>query len=173
MENPTELPSSGSGVRYFPEIEGGKSRLYEGSLRFIRAAGQVWWGIFGATTRDQIGLQLACTMPNSDYCFVSCYGTGYIVNVENPDEWQAVRLGPVLGATAIVEARLLILNDFTRIAAYGNERNGPLWETTSLCSDELKIVGVKGGIIECTGWDAATNDRVVVNVDVFSGRVYE
>ena len=67
------------------------------------------------------------------------------------------------------ERQFLLLNCFTRIVAYGVE--GRRWRTEPLCSDQLKVVTVKGDVIECTGWDAPTGDEISLDIDLDSGRL--
>jgi hypothetical protein len=40
-----------------------------------------------------------------------------------------------------------------------------------LCSDELKIGGVNGEWIECSGWDAASSQEVSLRVNIYSGKL--
>ncbi len=169
VEAATELPSSGAGVRHFHAVKSWQSQLYEAALKFSYTGQPTWWGVFSARSKNEKGLSLACTAPHPDFCVVSCLGTGYVVNVAQPEEWHLLEVEPVLQVEAVVELQLLIANDFTRIVAYGPD--GLKWRTGSLCSDQLKIVGVNGRFIECTGWDAATNDEIVLSVDTLSGKL--
>jgi hypothetical protein len=169
LEVPNELPASRVGVFYFPPSEKGRGQLYEGVLKFTQPARFVWWGVFAARSRAEMGLNLACTMPNPSFCCISCFGTGYIVNVEQPEGWNSIDLYPVLTVVALTEPQLLLLNSFTRIVAY--DSTGLKWRTESLCSDGLNLLGANGNVLECTGWDAATDQEIMRHVDIFSGKV--
>jgi len=165
IENPPELPSSGAGVHYFPPARTGEGRIYETRLTFSYLGQRPWYGVFATQFKD--GLSLASTMPDPDWCSIVSVGTGYLLNVGQPQEWQSVPVNPVLHITLVSERQLLLFNSFDRIVAYGEK--GQRWRTDSLC-DQLKVVAVKGGGIECTGWDAASGDEVSFRVDLTSGR---
>ena len=166
IESPPQLPSSGAGVVYFPPVHPGEGRIYEERLKFTHLGQPTWYGVFATQFRE--GLSLVSTLPNPEWCCVSSVGTGYLLNVGRPEEWHAVPVSPVLHVTIVNEPQLLLLNCFTRIVAYGNE--GKRWMTDSLCSDELKVVAVKGDMVECTGWDAATGDEILLRLDLASGK---
>jgi len=164
IENPGELPSSGIGVFYFPPVGPGKGRIYEKRLKFLYSGQRSWYGVFA--TQFNEGLSMATTMP--DWCCVSSVGTGYLLDVARPQGWRPIPVAPLLHVTILSERQLLLLNCYTRIVAYGAE--GQRWRTESLCSDQLKVVSVKGDVVECMGWDAATGDKISVHVDLLSGR---
>ena len=82
-------------------------------------------------------------------CIISG-SAGYLVNVENPEIWEEVVI-PVLSVLLLPEHDLLVVADFTSLAAYG--RNGLSWRSPRLCWDELKIVKVTRNTIEGTGYD--------------------
>jgi hypothetical protein len=162
-----ELPSSGGGVRYFPAIKSWQSQLYEAALKFTYGDHPSWFGVFAARSRNTRGLNVTSTMPEPDSCLVACIGTGFVVNVAERDRWQAIEMYPVLGIEPISEHQLLLINNFTRMIAFGV--NGIRWETQRLCSDELRIASVESGVIKCEGWDAPTDSSVSLSVDVVSG----
>jgi hypothetical protein len=166
VENPGELPSSGAGLIYFPPIKPGEGRIYEERLKFTYLGEQSWYGIFAAKFKE--GLRLASTMPNPDWCCISSAGTGYLLNVAQPQEWQPVAVEAVLRVTIVSKRHLLLLNSFDRIVAYGEE--GQRWRSESLSSDELKVVSIEGDVIECTGWDAPTGEEIPLRVDLLSGK---
>jgi hypothetical protein len=85
IDNPSELPSSGAGVLYFPPEDPTEGRIYEARLKFAYLDRRPWYGVFAAQFKE--GLRLATTMPNPDWCCISSAGTGYIVNVRAPEEW--------------------------------------------------------------------------------------
>jgi hypothetical protein len=166
IENPPELPSSGTGVLYFPPVHPDEGRIYEDRLKLTYLDQRPWYGVFAAQVKE--GLRLASTMPNPDWCCISSAGTGYLLNVARPEEWHPSPVSPILHATFVSEPPLLLLSSFARIVAYGVE--GQRWRTEHLCSDELKVVAVKGDVIECTGLDAPTGGEISLGVDLISGR---
>jgi hypothetical protein len=165
MENPPELPSSGAGVLYFPPVRSDEGRIYEERLKLTYLGQRPWYGVFAAQFRE--GLRVASTMPNPDWCCISSAGTGYVLNVARPQEWQPVPILPLLRVTVVSKPQLLLLNSFDRIVAYSEE--GQRWRSESLC-DELKVVAVKGDAIECTGWDAPTGEDIRLRIDLASGK---
>ena len=76
-------------------------------------------GVFAARSKPGPGIDLVSSMPDPEICCVTTWGTGYLVNVRDPNLWRAIDTYPVLGANAIVDLQLLVLNDFTNLAAYG------------------------------------------------------
>ena len=166
IENPPELPSSGAQVLYFPPAQAGEGRIYEARLAFMHPGQLPWFGVFA--TQFNEGLTLASTMPNPEWCCIASLGSGYVLNVARPQEWYPVPISPTLHFTVVSERQLLLLNSFDRIIAYGEE--GQRWKTKSLCSDQLKVVAVNSHIVECTGWDAATGDEILLRVDLVSGK---
>ena len=169
VEIPPELPGDGKDVLYFPPRESGHQHLYEAALKFVYSGHKPWYGVFGARSKREDGLTLASTLPDSDSCYVSVLGTGYILNVQRPADWTGLQLYPVRQSVIVSNPRLLILGSFTQITAYGRE--GQEWTTERLCSDQLKIVGINGGWIECSGWDAPTAREVSLRVDISSGKL--
>ncbi len=159
-----------AGVRHFRAVESWQSQLYEVALKFTYPGRPSWWGVFSTRSNIEGGESLACTMPNPDLCCISCLGTGYIVNAAKPEDWHFLEVQPVLHVEPVVEQQLLLANDFTRIVAYGTA--GLKWRTRNLCSDQLKIVGVNGRFVDCTGWDAAKNDDIAFRVDMLSGESF-
>ncbi len=166
IECPPELPSSGAGVVYFPPVRPGEGRNYEERLTFTHLGQRPWYGVFATQFRE--GLSLASTLPDPHWCCVSSVGTGYLVNVARPEEWHLAPVSPVLHITIVIERQLLLLNCYTRIVAYGE--GGQRWRTGSLCSDKLKVVAVKGDVVDCTGWDASTGNDISLHIDLLSGR---
>lgn len=166
---PSELPNDGRDVLYFPPAESGHGLVYEASVKFTSAGQKAWYGVFAARSKQEEGLTVASTLPDPDSCFVSVLGAGYMLNVQRPADWAAVPLYPVRQTLVISDPRLMVLSCFTRLIAYGRE--GRKWVTERLCSDQLKIRGISGGGIECSGWDAPTGQEISVRVDIATGRL--
>lgn len=167
VEIATELPSSGHGVQYFPELDPQRGRLYEAALKFTYMDQASWWGVFAARSKLGAGLDLVSSMPDPEICCVTTWGTGYLVNVRDPNLWQVIDTYPVLGANAIVDLQLIVINDFTNLAAYGAD--GLRWRVTAQCSDELKVRDASSERITYTGWDAASDQQVTRYIDPHTG----
>jgi hypothetical protein len=169
VELSEELPASGLNVRYFPPIDAARGQIYESSLKFSYGNLGGWWGVFAASSKRSTGLSIASTMPDPDRCIVASYGTGYVVNVKTPEDWQVVKVDPVLQLIVVSDDNLILLSDFTSIVAYGRE--GLKWQSGSLCSDQLEVKGPNGKFVACTGWDAAKNSEVSFSVDMLTGKI--
>ena len=96
--------------------------------------------------------------------------TGYMVNTIRRAEWIEMRLYPVLQMLSMPDHELLLLSSFTRIEAYG--RSGMAWTAENVVPDQLKMNTVENGKIKCTGWDPAESRKVLLDVDLLSGRVW-
>ncbi len=167
LENPDELPASGHGVLHFPALSESAGRIYQERLKFTDATRNTWYGVFA--TQFKSGLSLATTMPNPNWCLVSAEGTGYLLNVYRPEEWSIVPVRPILNIRAERAMGVVLLNDFTRIVAFGEK--GQIWRSESLCSDELQIKGLDAETIHCAGWDAPTGDRISFRVQLETGKL--
>jgi hypothetical protein len=167
VEPARELPSSGTGVVYFPPRDV-TPRIYEMALFFERVNAAPWYGVFAARSRREGGLTFSCTMPDPDWCCVCCLGTAYSINTAQPSsEWKEIQLYPVLQMLPIPDRRLLLLSSFTKIGAFG--RTGLIWTSGHLASDRLRMKALIDTKIECTGWDAAQGREICFEVDLFSG----
>jgi hypothetical protein len=162
-------PSGAENTYYFPPQDQAARPLYEVSLKFMPFNKQAWWGVFAARSRQERGLSTVCTMPTPDSCFISCVGTGYVVNVNNPREWQVVQLHPVICVTEQMMPPIMVLSGFTRMLAY--DTSGFMWRSEPLCSDQLEVISVDRSTIKFRGWDAPTSQTLVRQVDTSSGEL--
>jgi len=102
-------------------------------------------------------------------CVVS-KGAAYIVKVDNPEIWEEIPLMPVLDVQLVPGDNLLILSDFTRLAACGS--SGLIWRSPRVCWDGLKILEVSRDTVEGIGYDptnSITHESRFV-VDLKTGR---
>ena len=111
---------------------------------------------------------MVSTTPDPDCACVVSHGTGYIIDVGDPQSWDPIELYPVLDAKAIVDKGILVLNDFTRFLAYAIE--GLRWRTAAECSDDLKIIEVSASQIKYSGWDASSGEDMVGYLDILTGK---
>jgi hypothetical protein len=147
-----ELPGSGKfdvPVLYFPPP---KNRPDHNGLwlKMVPATGKSWIGVFKFLFDSPSSFSRVVSTPDPNRVCIVSGSAGYLVKVENPESWEEVVI-PVLSVLSLPEHDLLVLTDFTGLAAYG--RNGLLWRSPRLCWDELKIVKVTHNTIEGTGYD--------------------
>ena len=93
---------------------------------------------------------------------------GYLVKSDQPEAWTQIAVSPVLDVRSMPEHELLVLADFTRLAAYG--RSGLFWKSPRLCWDELKIIKVTHDTIDGVGYDPTNIGESRFAVDIRTGR---
>ena len=64
--------------------------------------------------------------------------------------------------------QMLLLADFTKLTALGD--GGVMWESSSLCGDDLKIVRVTSEAVEGIGYDPAKGAETRFAVEIKTGR---
>jgi hypothetical protein len=114
------------------------------------ASGKSWVGIFAFGYEEPPATSRIVTPDPDRVCIISP-GAAYIVQADDPSTYQQIPVLPVLDVRSIPEHRLLVLADFTRMAAFG--RNGILWTSPQVRWDELKILNVTAERIEGVGYD--------------------
>jgi hypothetical protein len=100
---------------------------------------------------------------------VVCSGRGYLVDIEQPQQFGLVECFPICSFRPIAPLDLIVFGNFTDLVAYG--RGGLLWKTTGLVSDELNVVDLDGELLTVDGLNAATGQTVRVAVDVRTGQL--
>ena len=95
-------------------------------------------------------------------------GAAYLVNSEQPEACEEVGIKPVRDVRSVTEHQLLVLGDFTSLAAYG--KSGLVWRSPRLCWDELKILNITHDTIEGIGYDAINGDESRFAVEIRTGR---
>lgn len=153
---------------YYPGAsqKGGKDGV---ELKVIPRNGEPWIGSFAYGHPRQSSLNKVMSCPNPQEVCVISSGAGYIVRVDNPLEWRAVRSIPTCDARAIVTNRLLVLSDFTKLVAYGDA--GIKWEAANLSSDGITITEIADSRLSLLAWDAASQKKLRVVIDLNDGSV--
>jgi hypothetical protein len=95
-------------------------------------------------------------------------GAAYIVRPDKPNAWQQMRVRPIIDVRVLPEHRMLLLADYTKLIALGN--GGVLWESSSLCGDDLQILRVTSEAVEGIGYDPAIPGESRFLVDIKTGR---
>lgn len=170
VEEVGELPGTGKfsiPQLFFPPPKGRPE--HDGLWLKIKAAsGRTWIGVFAFGYPSPPAFSRVVSSPDQDRVCVVANGAAYLVNPDEPQAWEQIRLIPVLNVRAIPGEKLLILSDFTRLAAYGS--NGVVWESPRVCWDELKIAAITSDTIEGSGYDPTTAKESRFVVDLKTGR---
>jgi hypothetical protein len=164
-----ELPGTGilkEPLIYFPRPRGRAEHNGEW-LKVKAKSGKMWAGVFALGPGSRTAV-ISTPEPNT-VCVVS-KGAGYLVNAEAPEHWEEIGVCPVTDFRPMLEHKLLVLSDFTRLAAYGND--GLVWKSPRVCWDELKITRVTNESIEGTGYDPTDSLKPEMQfaVDLKTGR---
>jgi len=170
VEEVHDLPSRPSTIKhvYFPggSENGGRDGLL---LRMVPTdgAGEAWLGTFaaGSFTSGVTGIY-AC--PDPDSIAVVLDGEGYYVSASNPAAWEEIKVAPIVEVRIIVDPQMLLLVDYTRISAYGEQ--GHIWTTERLSWDGLRITETNDQWIRGIAWDSPQQRDVEFIVDIQTGR---
>lgn len=171
VEELGELPGTGKfSVPVFNFPPANPPGNYGLGLRVRRRGGESWVGFFAGGYTSPTAISRVVSSPDPNRVCVVSKGAGYLVDVDNPGEWERVQLFPVLDVRTISERGLMIFCSFTDLVAYGD--TGFVWKSPRVCWDDLKIVSITPDTIEGTGYDPANSDapksRFVV--DLRTGR---
>jgi len=163
-----ELPGSGldAPLFYIPEP---KTRTeHDGLWLRIRSSNcPRWIGVF-AFGSSPSALSRVISTPDPEVLCVVSRGAAYIVRPSEPKAWQHVRVHPIIDVRVLQNHQMLLLADFTKLTALG--KAGVIWESSSLCGDNLKIVRVTSGAVEGIGYDPARSGETSFVVDIMTGR---
>ncbi len=131
-----------------------------------------WVGLFsrGVTGHDSF-MTGVLGWPDPRHVCVINEGTGYVVDVESPEDWEASRdlldLHPIRCLIAVPAYELVVFGDFTGLSAYGAA--GLRWKTKRLGWDDLEIHRLEGDEIVGGVWEAPTDTMREFRVDVRTG----
>jgi hypothetical protein len=127
-----------------------------------------WLGEFAGYFPEPPGITAVASCPDELQICTICAGSGYVVQVNEPSQWESVPCIPVRDVLPIKPENLLLMYDFTSVVAYG--RQGLRWRADDIVPDDLAIEGVVDGSVEISGWDPSTSTRIKVRLHAESGR---
>ena len=157
--------STPDAVWYFPgnTTRGGK----DGLMVKVDALSR-WIGVFAFGRSSPSGLSAVCSCPHRGRLLVVSRGQGTYVDVNSPSESQQVPLDPVMQVCPVPDPGLLVLADFTNLAAYGS--NGLAWRTTRVSWDGIEAVRLneKEQLVG-QAWDAPSGKFVEFEVELSTG----
>jgi hypothetical protein len=160
----SELPNQELKRFYYPGAnqDGGRDGLL---LKIVPQNGEVWIGIFGFG--DVMGLTNVYSCPNENQICVISRGDGYIVSVENPLQYQRVKVSPVIGAYPALKQELIVFHDFTDFIAYG--KTGLAWRSKRISYDGINIERLDGDFLVGQSRDAPTGKQVSFRLNLWTG----
>lgn len=161
----TEFPSGEARTFYYP---GGSDRGGRDGLAIALTAhnGERWIGIFAFGGFGGSITALASTPDPGTLCVVS-EGDGYLVKVDDPDHWSDIPVVPVTYLQPIPESGMIVVADYTSIAALGGDRL--LWRTKQISWDGIFISHIGPHYIEGEGWDPTMKTRPAFRVSLATG----
>ncbi len=105
--------------------------------------------------------------PHPDWLCAIAGGYAYMINTQNPREWQQVEYRPVVEVRPVPDAGLLVFASFHTLLAYGVD--GLRWKTQRLTSEGLRLGEVANGRLQGWGWDMLTDREYAFSVDLANG----
>ena len=108
-------------------------------------------------------------MPDERSICVVKHGSACVIRTDDPSSSVEIELFPVCSALAVLEHRLVVFADFTRLLAYGAD--GVVWRTDPVVWDDLKLVGYDGDLLRLSGFDAPANAFPEFAIDLRDGIV--
>ena len=105
--------------------------------------------------------------PNPLWICAVAGGYAYLINAQDPTQWEQVEYRPVTAVMAIAEQNLLLFASFHSLLAWGPQ--GKAWQTARLSWDGLRITAVRGGTLLGLGWDMNTDQELEFAVNLKTG----
>jgi hypothetical protein len=99
-----------------------------------------WVAVFGFGSFGAIGANGAWKLPKGEQIFAVARGRAYIVNPEDPHQWQDVDIHPVTSVFSLNDGNLLVVSDLTGLVVY--DRKGDIWVTPRIAWDGFQIIKV-------------------------------
>jgi hypothetical protein len=138
-------------------------------LRFSPKGGEPWVGIFKFGYSSPPAFSRVVSSPDVDRVWIVANGAGFLVTPGDRAKWEQIALLPILDIRPVQQHGLVILSNFTKLAAYGEQ--GLVWVSPRVCWDELKIVSVTDDTIEGIGYDPINLTQARFAVDIRTGRL--
>jgi len=107
--------------------------------------------------------------PNPQQLCAVAGGYAFVVNAQQPEQWQQIVYRPVTDIFVALRHRLLLFAGFHAICALGE--NGLAWETQRLSWEGLRIPHQQpdSDTLEGLGWDLHTDTEVAFSVNLRTG----
>jgi hypothetical protein len=161
-----QLPASRSHGRLF-EFGSDRGAQTRCMVRVQLTGEDGWIGRFVGEYDEPPAISLVAASPNPRRVCVVCAGTGYLVDVDQPDHFEIVECFPICSVRTVASLELIVFGDFTDLVAYGTQ--GLAWKATDLVSDELTITNIVDTLLEVDGLNAATGETLHLTIDARTG----
>ncbi len=151
---------------YFPSgsRRGGQDGI---AVSVTPSGGGAWLGIFAFGAPSGDSPSLLASAPHPREVVVVSRGLAIRVRADNPGLWSEVPAFPVREVLVAPENGLLLLADFTKVAAIG--ARGVAWVTERLSMDGVRLLEVRGGHLIGQADDPTGGSPAEFSVDLRSG----
>jgi hypothetical protein len=105
--------------------------------------------------------------PDPDWLCAVAGGYAYLVNTNDPQQFEQIEYRPVLRVLAVSEHGILIFAGHHSLLAW-SER-GKAWQTERLSWEGVEITRIEGDRLEGTGWEMLTDTDVPFTIDLRTG----
>jgi hypothetical protein len=126
-----------------------------------------WFGTFAFGKVAQSTQTTVLSMPDPYKLCVVARGSGYIVSVRDPRQWENVKAVPIIDVRALPRAGLVVFANLTELVAY--DAVGLRWRTGRLSWDGMKLTTVTDEKIVGEYWDLRSDQPQTFEVDVATG----
>lgn len=128
-----------------------------------------WIGQFDAGYCSPRSLTRITNGPRSDQLVVVNQGAGFLLSAGNPAAAVDLDVSPITAVAVDPDADLVVVADFTNVAAF-RLGEGRVW-STEVSWDGIELRGVIDGVLIGRGWDAPLDTWEPFEVEVRSGRI--
>jgi hypothetical protein len=95
--------------------------------------------------------------PDSNALCVVSNGSGYVLDVRDPEGYQELPIFPVLDVVPGTDAGLLVLASYTDVLAW--DRSGRRWLAERVSVDGIRHLQVDGGMLRGLAWSPVHNEH--------------
>jgi hypothetical protein len=106
--------------------------------------------------------------PDPSCICIAAGGYVYLIDTQNPAQWQQVEYRPVTDIRTAADQGLLLFAGFHSILAWNREGKG--WQTGRLSWDGVRITGIHGDTLRGLGWNMFTDQELEFEVNLRTGR---
>jgi hypothetical protein len=138
-------------------------------VEFFPKEGEPWFGSFARGNLSKNAASFAGSCPDKTRAIVISKGEGYLVNVGQPSEWEAIPLRPLMGVKSDSERQIIIVWDFVHMLCI--DQSGIRWKTGSISWDGIRDVTVHGDEIRASVWDAPNSCFSTATIHLVTGIV--
>jgi hypothetical protein len=138
-------------------------------VEFVPQEKEPWYGTFSRGQLSRNAINFAGSCPDRSRALVIARGEGYLVDVDQPDDWEEIPLRPLMGVEHSTEKGIIILWDFVRMMCI--DRHGVRWKTLSISWDGIKDVVVCGKVVRASVWDAPNSCFCIATIELETGLV--